>query len=236
MFKQAVAASIAMFLTTPVIAGSIEPAIVEIEPISAPAAEQTSWSGSYIGGNLGYAKSTLTAEGELAKEAKAEGLGQTAAKLDGATAALRGGHDWQTGKLVFGLGAEYTRGNINGGLTGDWSNHPELAGADVDFKIKHTTTVFARAGYLINDDYLAYGLLGRTRARVSGSYSFDGERDTGGSTITGTTFGLGAEYRYGTAWSAYGEYSYTDFGDLNDAGDEMDMDLRQVKLGVNFRF
>ena len=99
--------------------------------------------------------------------------------------------------------------------------------------IKNAATIFARAGYAMNDNFMAYGLLGYTWAKGTvgvpglGSESRD---------LSGGTIGLGAEYKLNSNWSTYGEYTYTDFGTVKDTDGLLKTTLGQAKLGINYRF
>lgn len=197
--------------------------------VAMPAAPVGSWTGGYLGGNLSFGKGKVTAEGEIP-----EGFDNTVAEPDGASAALRGGYDWQFGNVVLGLGAEYNVGKYKSGLEGPFAQFAE--GGDVSVEMKNTATIFARAGYAVNDQFLAYGLLGHTRTKGSvfatdGEVSFNETR-----TLKGTTFGIGGEYRVTQSISTYVEYNHTDFGSVPDTDGQLDAKLGQIKLGANFRF
>lgn len=239
-----VSAAVAAFSATSAIAGGAVAPIVDVQPVSAPAmaAPAPAWAGGYVGGNLNFGKGKLQAKGELAdliretEEEEGISLGRTLAEPDGASAAIRAGYDWQIGRGVFGLGGEYNLANYKSGLSGAYGDVVDFLGADAEVRIKNTATVFARAGYLVNDNLLAYGLVGYTRAKGEASGSFEGESASESTTLSGTTFGVGAEYLVNANWSAYAEYAYTDFGDLRDSEGNAEVDLSQVKLGVNYRF
>lgn len=237
-----VSAAVVAFSATSVIAGGSVAPIVDVQPVSTIEAPAPAWSGGYVGGNLNFGKGQLDAKGELADligEAEADegvSLGRTLAEPDGASAAIRAGYDWQVGRGVFGLGAEYNLAKYKSGLSGIYGEAIDFIDADAEVRIKNTATVFARAGYLVNDNLLAYGLVGYTRAKGEASASFDGESESESVTLSGTTLGLGAEYLFNADWSGYAEYAYTDFGDLRDSEGNAEVDLSQVKFGVNYRF
>lgn len=237
------AAILAVSATSAAAGGAVAP-VVDVQPITVPVTSTPApaWSGGYVGGNLNFGKANLDAAGELndlRREAEDElgiSLPRTLAKPDGASAALRAGYDWQAGRAVFGLGAEYNFANYKSGLNGFYGDVFDEVGADAEVRVKNAATVFARAGYLINDNLLGYGLLGYTRAKGKVSASFEGESDSESVTLSGATFGLGAEYLVNANWSAYAEYTYTDFGDVRDTDGWLEADLSQIKLGVNYRF
>ena len=116
---------------------------------------------------------------------------------------------------------------LTNGLNGAYAAIP-----DVTAEMKHTATMFARAGYAIDDELLGYGMLGYTRAK--GEFKAPTGKDSG--TLHGTTYGVGMEYRITPQWSAYGEYAYTDFGKVKNTGANLKSELSQIKVGANFRF
>ena len=185
------------------------------------------WEGGYVGGNVNYGEGKFKLNGVAAGLVSPYGLGKTIAKPDGVTAALRGGYDWQFDRVVFGMGAEYNFGHYKNGLNGIYAAVP-----DVSVAIKHTATMFARAGYVMDDQWMGYGMLGYTRAK--GEFKAPTGKDSGD--LNGTTYGLGMEYRITPQWSAYGEYAYTDFGKVKNTGATLKSELSQVKFGANFRF
>lgn len=239
MFKQfATLATCFACSATVASAGGLVTPMMEPEPmaVAMPAAPVGSWTGGYLGGNLSFGKGKATAEGDFAAFLAEEGFSNTLAEPDGASAALRGGYDWQFGNVVLGLGAEYNVGKYKSGLDGQFADLQTQFSVDSSVELKNTATVFARAGYAVNDQFLAYGLLGHTRAKGSvfgtnGEVTVDETR-----TLKGTTFGIGGEYRVTQSISTYVEYNHTDFGSVPDTDGQIDAKLGQIKLGANFRF
>lgn len=222
----------ATFTASAALAGGVAAPYIEPAPqvvYIAPAA--SGWEGGYVGGNLSYGTGKLKSSGPLAGSLTAAGF-PTTMKPDGASGAIRGGYDWQRGAGVFGLGAEYNFGKYkDSSVTTALSVPP--AGTTLDTEIKNAATIFARAGYAMSDNFMAYGLLGYTWAKGTATVSgFPSEsRDLSGGTV-----GLGAEYKINSNWSTYGEYTYTDFGTVENSGGLMKATLGQAKLGVNYRF
>ena len=230
MNKSIYASAAALFIAAPAFAGSIDAPVIEQAPmiISAPQATPV-WSGGYVGGNINMGYGSADAAGELESFAAEEGFGKNLSEPDGISGSIRGGYDWQMGRGVFGMGAEYNFGKYEGGPEGGLAFLPDGQGS---VEIEKMATIFARAGYAVNDQFLAYGLLGYSRA--------DGTASLGGDSVSadldGVTFGLGGEYKFTQNWSAYGEYSYTDFGDVEGTEGLLEADLQQIKIGVNYRF
>ena len=152
--------------------------------IAAPA-----FAGS-IGGNINMGYGSADAAGELESFAAEEGFGKNLSEPDGISGSIRGGYDWQMGRGVFGMGAEYNFGKYEGGPEGGLAFLTDGQGS---VEIEKMATIFARAGYA-------------------------------------------GEYKFTQNWSAYGEYSYTDFGDVEGTEGLLEADLQQIKIGVNYRF
>ncbi|WP_449040442.1 outer membrane protein [Paracoccus sp. (in: a-proteobacteria)] len=211
----ALASSLAALAAAPALAGGYVAPVADVEPVVAvtPAPIVGTWAGGYLGANVNYGKAGFD------YPADAEVLADP--EPDGANFALRGGYDWQRGNGVFGIGAEYNLGKYKDDVT---------VGGEVpvsaELEMKNVGTVFLRAGYAFSDQLMAYGLLGYTHAKLEGG----GDSET----VDGATLGLGTEYRFNPNWSGYAEYAYSDLGEVGDTG--IDVDLSQVKLGVNFRF
>lgn len=238
MMKYTITAAVAAtFTASAALAGGAIQPIMEAEPQAvyvAPAAG--GWTGGYLGGNLNYGKGKLkpgSYDGQsgpvLARSLDPElgyNLGRSNFAPDGASAALRAGYDWQRGAGVFGIGAEYNFGKYK-----DSINVSEDFTVNAD--IKNAATIFARAGYAFNDNFMAYGLLGYTWAKLDvSSNAFPSASES----LGGGTIGLGGEYKLNSNWSTYAEYTYTDFGKVKNTDGLLKATLGQAKLGVNYRF
>lgn len=175
------------------------------EPVLAPVVQTApptfgAWQGGYVGGNLNWGKNPIS--GFLDDP-------------DGASGALRGGYDWQSGRTVMGLGAEYDFGKLKG-------NNAAGAASSVG----KAATVFGRLGYDAGP-WLPYALAGYTWA--------DGQSGGVDANLDGYTLGLGVERKFNDRWSGYAEYNYTDFGNVAAFGGSK-VETQKVKLGVNFKF
>lgn len=205
----------------------VPPAVAQLETID------PTWGGFYLGANLNYGKGKAKAVDHFADKLTRLGYGTALSKPDGTSGALRVGHDWQRGRAVFGLGAEYNFGAYKGAISPE---HSAYYGMNIDVKVKNTATVFARAGYLVNDKVLAYGLVGYSAAKAHLTAPDNGGATIAKENVSGLTVGLGGEYRFSQNWSSYAEITHTDFGKIKNISDTTKLDLQQVKLGVNYRF
>lgn len=176
-----------------------EPVLAPVEQ-PAPQLSFGNWQGGYLGANLNWGKNPVS--GFLDDPS-------------GASGALRGGYDWQAGRTVFGLGAEYDLGKLKG------SN-----GAGAAAEVGKAGTIYGRMGYDVGP-WLPYALAGYTWA--------DGQSGATSANLDGYTLGVGLERKFNDRWSGYAEYNYTDFGNVAAFGGSK-VETQKVKLGVNFRF
>lgn len=232
--KRNISLAIASFLiASPAFAGSLAPVYTEPTPmVPAPMPMMTpAWAGGYVGANLNYGEGTLGATGDAGDILSGLDLSSTLSEPDGWGGSVRAGYDWQMGQGVFGLGVEYNFGELTGDIAGAGAEELGVAGGDI--VVDEMATVFARAGYAVSDQFLAYGLLGYSRASSTITDAAGGSLS---SDLDGYTAGLGGEYKFTQNWSTYAEYTYTDFGTISGTDSARELDLHQVRLGVNYRF
>jgi outer membrane immunogenic protein len=195
-----------------------------------------SWTGTWIGGNLGYAVQTSKVAGEDGGWISTPFSFDSAA--DGITYGVSAGYNLQLQSFVVGVFADY-----------DWTNaknqfsiptSPETLVGDVG--IHSMWTLGVRAGYLITPRVLLYGLGGYTKI----NWSVPTNADTGNvGDPGGLTVGLGAEAMASSGWSIKLEYRFIDLGgdtltyDVSgptDAKVVADHNLHAVRLGLAYKF
>jgi outer membrane immunogenic protein len=198
-------------------------------PLAAPV-PVFSWTGFYVGGNVGYGFARANADvtvGGVTTRVDSE-------NLRGAVGGGQAGFNWQTGPLVLG---------IEGDL--QWSGQKAvftLGGITQTDRINTFGTVRARAGVAV-DRVLVYGTGGwaygtwRTDLTVPGV-------GTGNYSISRSAWaaGAGAEVAFTDHLTAKLEYLYLDTGRINDAttlpGVTFTNRLKDnvVRVGVNYLF
>ncbi|HEY6632810.1 MAG TPA: outer membrane protein [Rhizobiaceae bacterium] len=201
-------------------------AVVEVPEVYV--APVFSWTGGYIGGQVGYLWGDGDASGILFDDGQAE--------PEGWFGGVYVGYNYQfTNNVVLGIDADFA-------WTGADDDSTILLGG-VPIGALHTEldwegAVRARLGYAV-DRFLPY---------VAGGVAFgkvDAEAfDTTGVSIasddetnTGWTIGAGLEYAFTDNIIGRAEYRYTDFGDF-DFGDDVSGDLKtnDVRLGIAYKF
>lgn len=219
----------APFFTMPAFAADLPRAAQPTAAMPAFTAPQ-SWSGFYIGVNAGYARGATKFAG---------GGAAPTIRDDAFIGGVQAGHDWQLGRLVLGLEADYQAA----GLSGRYSEPDGSISATLD----HLATFRARIGVPIDGfmPYLTGGIAyGRNRIRANeDDVAVRIRKDHFGWTV-----GAGVEARLEAGWSVRAEYLYADFGrrmynqiiiDGNDTT-EFSTPARPTahiaRIGVNYRF
>ena len=212
-------------------------------PLKAPApiAPAPSWTGFYLGAQLGAAwQDAHTDYGPVAAPFApviifgfASGLIPTSAPQDGAgfLGGLTLGYNMQSGPVVWGLEGDASWLSVR--------NTSNVTGATVvgigftdttttETKTDWLATLRPRAGFLVSPQSLLYATGGLAVGHVSGSTTFTPggagttcannilcSAGSGSATRAGWTAGAGFEYAFMPGWSAKIEYLYYDLGSFS---------------------
>jgi outer membrane immunogenic protein len=201
-----------------------------------------SWTGFYLGANVGYAW------GDTDISSNNDGFDEDEASIgydtDGVIAGGQLGYNWQRGRFVFGLEGEI--GYL--GAEGD-KRLPEADDGD-----NFGETEFGAYGVLAgrlgiaSDRALFYVKGGWALASIDTKAGDLDEEEIDPSkvtnldeTLSGYAIGGGVEYALSQNWTVKGEYLYMNFGDeksSNADGDTFkhEIDLHTAKVGVNYKF
>ena len=215
------------------------PAFAADLPLKAPPAPAPvpyfSWTGFYIGANIGGAWS----HGSITDNATGASL---SANNSGFIGGGQLGFNYQFNTFV--LGAEW---DIDGTTLSRTSAAVPtgLGTLQAHVATDWISTLTARGGVAV-DRWLLYVKGGGAWAQNSLTFS---DLTTGGSasfsnTATGWTVGLGAEWAFAPQWSAKLEYDYAKFDNWSPsttsviAGDSVTVsrNIQMIKAGVNYRF
>ncbi|PRD43390.1 porin family protein [Phyllobacterium phragmitis] len=220
------ASAIALFAATSAQAADVvydqEPAPVYMPPVF-------SWSGAYIGAQVGYGWGK--SEGDTA-DFSAE------LKPDGFLGGIYGGYNWEVSpSVVLGIDADINYADLqeesdffNGGtylFTGE-------------SKLRWEGAVRARAGYAV-DRFLPYIAGGVAFGEVEHNANFEGLSILDDKkTQTGWTLGAGVDYAATDNLILRLEYRYTDLGDedYDLGGNDYNVDFKShdIRLGVAYKF
>ena len=167
-----------------------------------------SWTGPYVGANLGYLWGTTTNNGT---------------EPSGVQGGLQAGYNWQYGQFVFG-------GETDIQFTG-----ADDTFAAWKFSNPWFGTLRARAGIALNN-VLFYGTAGFAYGRVRGENLVLGV--TEGKVHGGWVLGGGMEVGLTPNWTARAEYLYVDLNNRGYSltGTDNGLESSILRLGVNYRF
>jgi outer membrane immunogenic protein len=203
--------------------------------VKAPVAPviQTTWTGCYLGGNIGY--------GWSKKEyfRPSDGANDGFHTADGFVGGGQIGCDYQfAGNWVIGIQGMFDWTNLDG------THDALLSGFTEATSISWFATATARLGVTFAPSVLAYVKGGaawvrdeHTRTNAAGAFVSSAE-----VTRSGWTVGGGLEWMFAPNWSVFAEYNVMDFGTKRVAfapgifTQDIDQRLQTVLVGVNYRF
>jgi outer membrane immunogenic protein len=198
---------------------------------SAPAAIYT-WTGFYIGGQIGAG---------VGRSSWSDPLTGASNSFTSGAGFLGGGQvgaNYQWNVLVLGV-----EGDFN--WTGMKGNGSDFLGEAIGTETQSTSTIAGRVGAAFNR-LLIYGKGGAAFARDRGTFTdLAGNIASSAFTRTGWTAGAGLEYGITTNWSAKIEYDYLSFGSqpLNfmtatptTYASRASLNAQEIKAGIYFRF
>ncbi len=202
-------------------------AIVE-EPAPVVVAPVFSWSGAYIGGQVGYGWAKSKASGDLVGSVSPDGF------LGG----LYAGYNFETGNgFVLGVDGDvtYNDQSKHSGLYVD-----DVAVGNVKTDLRWSGAVRARAGYAV-DRFLPYIAGGVAFGQVKNTIDVGSAWASESKTHTGWTLGAGVDYAATDNVILRLEYRYTDYGkkDYNfdtSYNTENKFKTNEVRLGVAYKF
>lgn len=182
----------------------------------------------------------------------------------GLTGGAQIGYNWQSGRIVYGVEADFAALRFNETATASGTFPSPFLGTQYSVTNKTSlnwvSTVRGRLGVTVTPDILLYvtGGAAFSRIQVSGAYSdnatnlaFPGGSGSASSSAvkTGWVIGGGTEWALDRRWSVKAEYLYTKFGSLSAAvpltntpaftqttSSTGDVSLHLIRIGFNYRF
>ncbi|MGX5707679.1 outer membrane protein [Brucella lupini] len=203
-------------------------AVIEQEPVVV--APTFTWSGAYIGGQIGYGWGKSDFSGDVYS------FGNV--KPDGFLGGIYAGYNFDLGNsIVLGIDGDVTYNDVSKDIdvySGD------LAVGDFETKLRWSGAVRARVGYAV-DRFMPYLAGGVAFGNIKNSGSIDGIGSFSESkTLTGWTAGAGVDYAATDNLIVRLEYRYTDYGDkdIEFGGLNVNQDFKtnEVRLGVAYKF
>lgn len=190
-----------------------------------------SWTGFYLGGQIGYAWATNT----LASYGPYYSYSGVNYSPNGVVGGAHVGYNYQMNQFVLGL-----EGDVEGsGVSQNYGFGPTLHRASIPVQ----GTIRGRFGFAL-DRALLYVTGGAAFAGVDTSYQSWMGYDSLSRSSAGWTIGGGLEYAFTPEWSARAEYRYTDLGSFTDyvsapgPGSSVTNHLTShtVRLGFSYHF
>jgi outer membrane immunogenic protein len=193
-------------------------------PVKAPAyappvAAPYNWTGSYVGGNIGYGWGSGSIELTPFTVFPAVPF-SLADNPRGVIGGIQYGTNWQFNRFVLGWDSDFSFTNIKASQTVFTAPGGIATTTSAEQKLDWLSTTRGRLGYLIADNLLLYGTGGLASGRASANITQVG-CPIGGclagnewKTLWGWSAGGGLEYAIGH-WLVRAEYLHYDLGDLN---------------------
>jgi len=220
--------AVASIFSVPAIAADMP---VKMTVKAAPPAPVFSWTGCYVGANIGgiWARDVWT-------DTNPPPSGEATPHASSIVGGGQGGCDYQTGALVFGVEGMFDWTDAKGSAPDKFG--PALLEND---KYKWLSTVTGRIGYAV-DRTLWYVKAGGAWVNTQHFFS---NAFTGSLTQTtdGVVVGGGVEWAFAPHWSVKIEYDYMDLGKKNVRFPaplgfpfEFKEQIHTVTVGLNYRF
>jgi outer membrane immunogenic protein len=187
-----------------------------------PVAAPYNWTGSYVGGNIGYGWGSDPVDLTSAVFPAGTVPFSLADNPRGVIGGIQYGTNWQFNRFVLGWDSDFSFSNIRASQTVLTAPGGIATTTSAEQKLDWLSTTRGRVGYLIFDNLLLYGTGGLASGRASAN-TFITQVGCpvggclGGSeskTQWGWAAGGGLEYAIGH-WLVRAEYLHYDLGDLN---------------------
>jgi len=205
----------------------------------APMAGVYSWTGFYIGAQVGWSEvrdSQVMTSPTLAPLA-------LSSRADGVVGGGHVGYNLQTGQFVFGVEGDIEANSASGSYL---IPPPLVQPANGTQRLDWQGSVRGRLGLTV-DRVLFYGTGGWAFGHFTDGYFTPGTpfNETVSSTRDGWTAGAGIEYAMASNWTVRAEYRYTDWGKhtnvlntyLAPAGTSVDeVTEHTARIGISYKF
>jgi outer membrane immunogenic protein len=249
-------------LTAPGLAADLGPRTFAKAP-AVTAAPVSSWSGLYVGGNLGYGWGDGNTDFSFLPSPEEFGFNNTTlgARSSGVIGGAQFGYNWQIGSVVTGLEADIQGSGLKGSARAPAIPTivpliPFESSLSSEPKLSWFGTVRGRLGLTVTPELLLYGTGGLAYGRVDASANwFESFGEVGAplalaqvrapasvrETKVGWTAGAGAEWMFARNWSAKLEYLYVDLGSESAIGEvaangPIDPIDAKFKVGYSWNF
>jgi len=194
---------------------------VKAQPAAVP---YESWTGFYVGGNLGYAWGRADPYASYVADPAGNTVPAALASLNspGAIGGAQLGYNARWGRFVYGgeIDFSWMKARKDGFVDPFWTTEPMSNNLALSSSYDWLATARLRAGVAVTPAFLAYvtGGLAMTRVTDLAAFSFPTIPSTSIWTETRTQFGAvvggGIEYALSPNWSVKAEYLHAWFNDI----------------------
>jgi len=187
-----------------------------------PVAAPYNWTGSYVGGNIGYGWGSDPVDLTSAVFPAGTVPFSLADNPRGVIGGIQYGTNWQFNRFVLGWDSDFSFSNIRASQTVLTAPGGIATTTSAEQKLDWLSTTRGRVGYLIFDNLLLYGTGGLASGRASANTFITQVGCPVGGCLGGSesknqwgwAAGGGLEYAIGH-WLVRAEYLHYDLGDLN---------------------
>jgi outer membrane immunogenic protein len=223
MKKLLLGISLSLLATTTFAADAVvEEAVIDVVP-------GFTWTGGYVGGQVGYAWGSGGAE-------QTDGPGFADTDPDGFIGGVYVGYNYQMpSNIVIGAELDVVYADVDG--NGQVFEAPGIpAEAIANQELNWSGAARLRLGYAM-DRFLPYIAGGIAFGDMDFGFASPTESATFSETFTGWTIGAGVEYAFTDNVVGRVEYRYTDFGsEIFDEDAEVDLSTNEVRFGIAYKF
>lgn len=245
-------AAIASLLATGAFAADLPARVYTKAPVVPPAIY--SWTGFYIGGNVGYGWGRENDNGTFTGTSSAQVVSAVSglpvglpvvttlptlpifgrSNVNGVIGGGQAGYNWQFQNWLIGLEGDFQGSDEHstGALCTAAGCPPGSLLFTTNYRLDWFGTARGRVGLLAAPQFLLYA----TGGLAYGHFSADAPTIplSWGNTRAGWTVGAGAEWAFNSNWSVKLEYLYMDLGDVG--GNSVTASTSTTALGVPVRF
>lgn len=244
MLRSLISASALALMSSAAFAADLP--IFEPTPVmTSPVPMASNWTGFYVGAQAGWAFGGDGGEG-IFEDDDEDDLFE-GDDFGGFTVGAKVGYDVQVNRFVVGLVADVNYLDFDSDI--DFDDEDTDAAMSLSESIDWYASLRGRAGFLVTDTVLLYGVGGLAYASTDSEGTFIDEDGTEGEfgdddDSWGWTLGAGVEAAVTQNLRVGLEYAYFDFGDGEDEDDDSesfdfdsaDFDFHTVRASVSYKF
>lgn len=207
-------------------------------PVTPPPVPIFTWTGVYIGGQIGYAwakdNGNLSNQGPLGGTIVPSAFVSSTSNSQGVLGGAHMGYNWQINQWVLGL-----EGEVDGTSLRKTVLPVSYVSSTTNLFIQGS--ILGRLGYAF-DRVLVYATGGGTYGAIHNSYNVLGQVGSFPTARSGWTVGGGIAYAVNDNWSVRAEYRFSNFGFFYDTpivyfiSQTHHWTENQVKVGFSYKF